>query len=195
MDKTPDKYRRQIADTWIELANSEALRKAADQRIEDCRELIKANANFLPDVERWTELMLLEIVKRPTNIAEAVRYTLFLAKARNQRLTPVQIKDNIEERGFRLADYTNPLASIHTVLRRMREADPPEVNYDEKTETFFAAGFPLRGMFAEEYYEKVRRNVMDKLARYDAAEIGAAASAEVDKLFDAMLERRQLTKG
>ena len=195
MEKSPDKHRRQIADTWVELANSEALRKAADQRIEDCRDLIRANANFLPDIERWTELMLLEIVKRPTNISEAVRFTLFLARARNERLTTVGIREKIEERGFRLNDYTNPLASISTILRRMKEADPPEVNYEEKTETFFATGFPLKGMFSEQYYEKIRRNVLIRLAKYDADEVAAAAGEEVDKIFETLIERKRLAEG
>jgi len=194
MDKTPDKYRRQIIEAWVELANAEAVRKAADQRVEDCRELIRANANFLSDYERWAELVLLEMVKRPTNIAEAVRFTLYAARAKNERLTPTQVKENIEARGFKLTDYSNPLASIHTILRRMKDSDSSEIDYDEKTETYLAKSIPLMGMFSDEFRQKVTNNVLKRLAKFDSSEYETVTLEETDKFMNAMSERKRLAE-
>jgi len=129
-------FRKQIAEAQTSIQKLYGLRRELDLKIADMKELVRANANFLPDEERASELLALEILKVPENIAEAVKITLFLAQARNQGLTPVQIKEQAQERGFDFSDYTNPMASIHSILKRMKEAQPPQVNFDEGTGTY-----------------------------------------------------------
>ena len=61
--------------------------------------------------QKLAELLALEMLKVPENITEAVKITLFLARGRKQGLTPVQIKEQAQERGFDFSGYTNPMAS------------------------------------------------------------------------------------
>jgi len=87
----PEPFRKQIAEAQSTLQTLYALRRKVDERVADIRELIRANANFLPDLERTAELMALEIFKVPTTIAEAIKLALFVAFTRNEKLTPVQL--------------------------------------------------------------------------------------------------------
>jgi hypothetical protein len=123
-------------EAWAELYLFESIQRKTENRIEDLRGLIRATANLLPDDERRHELLLLDFFKHPTNITEAVRVALYLGKVKGERLTPLQIREQAESRGFNFSEYTNPMASVHTILRRMREADPPAVDYDEDTGTY-----------------------------------------------------------
>jgi hypothetical protein len=46
------------------------------------------------------------------------------------RLTAIDVRDALGKRGFDLSSYTNPLASIHTILKRL--ADAGEANCKEE---------------------------------------------------------------
>src|SRR5713101_5000509 len=81
MDSPHDKYRRQISDAWSDLISWERALGVMESRVADLRDLIRSTANFLPDDERARELQLLEILKHPSNITEAVRSILFIAAA------------------------------------------------------------------------------------------------------------------
>ncbi len=167
MDLSPDRYRKQIFDAWRELHIALSMQRTLQQRINDLRELIRANANFLPSGERQTELVLLDVFRPPTNIAEAVRIALIVAKAEKKTgLTPVQVREKAETRGFDFSEYNNPLASIHTILRRMKEAG--EVEYDERSGAFLLTeagmhGQSLAGLLAPGAMEKLYKNVLNRV--------------------------------
>lgn len=157
--------RKQITEAWAELYMAETAQRKIEQRVHDLRELIKATANFLPPKERRTELLVLEVAKHPSNIAEAVRLVLFLQQPEYVPLTPVEIRDKAEARGFSFAEYTNPLASIHTILRRMKEANPPEVRYDEKTGGYVLDHKSASGLVNPDWGKKVQDALWRKTAR------------------------------
>lgn len=103
-----------------------ALRKLLDQReqlnrkIEHTAELISANANFLPEDERAAQLQkLAEMVAGPPGFTDSVR--LVLRNVPSQALTAKKVRDLLRGAGFDLSSYTNPLASIHTILKRLAE--------------------------------------------------------------------------
>lgn len=105
---------------------SAALRKLLDQRdqlnrkIEHTAELISANANFLPDAERSAQLQrLAEMIAGPPGFTDSVRNVLRNVPA--QALTARNVRDLLRGAGFDLSSYTNPLASIHTILKRLAE--------------------------------------------------------------------------
>src|SRR5207249_584217 len=101
MDTSEDKYRRQIDEAWKDLNSWESMLRVLEERVQDLRELIRANANLLTnETERHCELFLLDIFKHPSNITEAVKATLFLARPKDERLTPKDIKRRAEQRGF-----------------------------------------------------------------------------------------------
>lgn len=174
MALSPDGHRRQITECWAELQSYERLQRKVEERIQDLRELIRATANFLPDDERRAELMLLDMLKHPTNITEAVRAALFIALMNKaERLTPVQIKERAEQRGFNFSEYSNPLASIHTILRRLlKESDPPEVDFDEATGSYLMI---TKGgsLLSPEFTEKVKKQTWERI-------VGAALNEPID---------------
>jgi len=201
MDSPPnkyhDKYRKQIADAWSELTSYEQIQRIIDGKIDDLRVLIRATANFLPDNERSNELLLLDIVKHPSNITEAVRTVLFIARGIGERLTPTDIKQRVEQRGFNLSEYTNPLASIHTILRRMKESTPPEVEIDESDGTYLLVGKPgeLSPEFLEKTDNKVWRRIVDRTVDRKLIEklLAEVTSEVVDEAFSST-KRKQLSE-
>jgi hypothetical protein len=128
-----DSFRKQIAEAQATIHKLYPLRRKVDERIADLKDLIRASANFLPEEERKAELLSLEMLKVPETIAEAVKIALFIAAGRKTSLTPIEIKATAEERGFDFSSYSNPMASIHTLLKRMKDTTPPEVGFDENT--------------------------------------------------------------
>jgi hypothetical protein len=55
----------------------------------------------------------------PYGLTEACKTALRCAGA---PMTPVQVRDRLQSTGFDIARYSNPLAAIHTVLRRLTES-------------------------------------------------------------------------
>jgi hypothetical protein len=110
-----------------------ALRKLLDERdqlnrkIENTAELISANANFLPEEERAAQLQkLAEMVAGPPGFTDSVRNVL--RNVPSQALTAKKVRDLLRGAGFDLSSYTNPLASIHTILKRLAERGEVEVS-------------------------------------------------------------------
>jgi hypothetical protein len=115
---------------------SHALRKLLDERdqlnrkIEHTAELISANANFLPDGERAAQLQkLAEMVAGPPGFTDSVRNVL--RNVPSQALTAKKVRDLLRGAGFDLSSYTNPLASIHTILKRLAEREEVEVSQSD----------------------------------------------------------------
>src|SRR5580700_5808640 len=105
-----------------------ALRKLLDDRdqlnrkIENTAELISANANFLPEGERAAQLQkLAEMVAGPPGFTDSVRNVL--RNIPSQAVTARKVRDLLRGAGFDLSSYTNPLASIHTILKRLAERE------------------------------------------------------------------------
>ncbi len=116
---------------------TQALRKLLDKRdelnrkIEHTAELIAANANFLPEGERAAQVQkLAEMVAGPPGFTDSVRNVLRNVPSR--ALTAKMVRDLLRGAGFDLSSYTNPLASIHTILKRLAERG--EVDASERNE-------------------------------------------------------------
>ena len=102
-------------------------RDQLNRKIEHTAELISANANFLPEDERATQLQkLAETVAGPPGFTESVRNVL--RNVPSQALTAKKVRDLLRGAGFDLSSYTNPLASIHTILKRLAERREVEVS-------------------------------------------------------------------
>src|ERR1035437_5514839 len=61
----------------------------------------------------------------PVGMTDAIR--TILSKAR-EPLTAGEIRDRLEDTGFDMKSYSNPLATIHTVLRRLTESEKVDVH-------------------------------------------------------------------
>lgn len=178
----PDSFRAQIAAAQSHLFKLWQLQKVVDGKMEDLRQLIRASANFLPDQERKAELLMLELMKTPSNVAEAVKSVLWIYGARNERLTPPQIKQVAEERGFDFSPYTNPLASIHTMLKRMKDADPPDVDYNETDGTYLSTQWPS-GLSD---VEKLNSKTFQRLICEDSDKASELTLKTLDAVFDSL---------
>ena len=70
----------------------------------------------------------------PFGLTEACRLVLRSAPA---PLTAVGIRDRLQQMGFDLDRYANPLAAIHTTLKRMSEGGEAEPARDETSRTAY----------------------------------------------------------
>jgi hypothetical protein len=120
-------YRKTVALYSVMLRKLLDERDKLNRKIEHTAELISANANFLPDGERAAQLQkLTEMVAGPPGFTDSVRNVL--RNVPSQALTAKQVRDLLRGAGFDLSSYTNPLASIHTILKRLAERGEVEVS-------------------------------------------------------------------
>jgi len=117
-------YRRSIRLHHVHLRKLVADRDKLNLEIERAAEYITANANFLPDAERAEELYKLEqVIAGPPGFTDSVRNVL--RNNPSYAATAIRVREMLAGSGFDLSSYSNPLASIHTILKRL--ADRGEV--------------------------------------------------------------------
>ena len=90
------------------------------------RALIVANANMLPDVER--RVFIQQAKESFPGFTDTIRE--FFRAAYPKGLTPKKLRDKLVEAGFDLDGQSNPMASIHSVIRRLCLRDEIEQNGD-----------------------------------------------------------------
>jgi len=93
-------------------------REGIDSLIARLRGVVTANAAMLPDAEREEALRSLqELVGTPRGFTDAVRE--FLRRNSDHSFTAIEVRDGLRTVNFDVGEYDNPLASIHTILRRL----------------------------------------------------------------------------
>jgi hypothetical protein len=75
------------------------------------------------------------------NLADACREVL---KTVNTHFTPIQVRDTLASIDYNLNQYSNPLASIHGVLKRMVESGEVESLAHEKRGTIYRWKAPIQ---------------------------------------------------
>jgi hypothetical protein len=144
-------------------------RKALDIQMQKLLQLVAANVNMLPDAEQESYIAQLIEMTPPSGLSEAILRVL----KTDEWLSPIEVRDRLIEAGYDFAGQVNPLASIHTTLKRMVPKDaianvpqPDGKTYYKKTET--ARGLTnlntLAGMLGiQEYAPAVRlRDLVQK---------------------------------
>jgi hypothetical protein len=95
-------------------------RDEAERELSRLSELMRSTIKMLSPEERSKcdcEILLERIDNRPPGLTTVVRGAFTAGK---QWLTPVEVRDYLKSIGFNFDKYkANPLASIHTTLRRM----------------------------------------------------------------------------
>jgi len=98
-------YKRALAAAIEEYERLKAQRDAIETRLAQLRQTIGA---------------LGPLCKLPRHdilgLTDAIRSVL---RARSGGLTPLEVKDGLQTQGLDLSTYSNPLASIHAVLKRL----------------------------------------------------------------------------
>ena len=96
-------------------------RDEAERQVSRLSELIRSTIKMLTPEQRAQmdcEVLLERLDRRPPGLTILIR-TAFTASGK-EWLTPVEIRDYLKSTGFNFENYkANPLASIHTTLRRM----------------------------------------------------------------------------
>lgn len=72
------------------------------------------------------------------NLADACREVL---KKNNRYMTPIEIRDTLAASGFDLTNYSNPLASIHGVLKRFVESGTAEKHEKDGATMYRSKGY------------------------------------------------------
>ena len=114
-------YRTAVVLYTARLEKVVAERTKLNKEIERVADLIEANANFLPEEERAEKLQKLEkLVAGPPGFTDSVRNVL---RSRPEYfVTAIGVRDWLAKEGYNLSQYSNPLASIHTILRRLAKS-------------------------------------------------------------------------
>lgn len=101
-------------ESWIQK------RDDADRELSRLAELIRSTIKMLPEEQRSKcdcEILLERLDNRPPGLTTAIRSAF---TAGREWLTPTEVRDYLKNIGFNFESYkANPLASIHTTLRRM----------------------------------------------------------------------------
>ena len=114
------RYRATILVGTLRLRKLVANREKLNLEIERVSDLVLANANFLPEPERTDRLEELQhLVADPPGFTASVRKVLKSHRA--QAATAIAVREMLAKALFDLSVYTNPLASIHTILKRLTE--------------------------------------------------------------------------
>jgi hypothetical protein len=114
------RHRASILLCTLRLRKLVANREKLNLEIERISDLFTANANFLPESERTVQLQGLEqLVADPPGFTDSVRKVL--RENPGHAATATAVRDMLAKAGFNLSAYSNPLASIHTILKRLAE--------------------------------------------------------------------------
>jgi hypothetical protein len=105
----------------------------ADQQISEYTTALRALAKVMEDKEAGDAyLARLDSMSGKPGFVDAIRTALRVAK---KALTPVEIRAWIQlGKTLDLSAYSNPMASIHTTIRRMKESGEVEEIINDKGE-------------------------------------------------------------
>ncbi|HYM26104.1 MAG TPA: hypothetical protein VEU08_22960 [Vicinamibacterales bacterium] len=101
-------YRRALEAATREYEELGAKRREIDQRLAELAQSIATLSRllgFTPTV--------------PLGLTDAVR---MVARGAGVPMTPVEVRDRLHAIGFDVSKYTNDLAAVHTILKRLNES-------------------------------------------------------------------------
>lgn len=130
----PDSPIKQTVVGFIDkLKSAIKARAEAEKQVTEYTAAIRALARVMEDKEAADSVLAtLDEMSGKPGFAETIRFVLRLAK---KPLTPTQIKALIAiGKKMDLSAYSNPMASIHTTLRRMKDSGEIEETVNDKGE-------------------------------------------------------------
>jgi hypothetical protein len=113
-------YLKLLRDLVEERESWSRKRDDAERELSRLAELVRSTVKMLTPEQRSDckcDVLIERIDRRPPGLTTAVRRAFSTGK---EWLTPVEMRDCLKDTGFNFESYkANPLASIHTTLRRM----------------------------------------------------------------------------
>jgi hypothetical protein len=114
-------HEKLIRDGKAELYYTIKQRNALNERISQLNKILRGLAFTLPIKERDELLANLRLVARkPAGLTELIGEVL--QKDNSEGMVVAEIREQLENSGFDLSDYSQPLATISNTLSRMRES-------------------------------------------------------------------------
>jgi hypothetical protein len=126
---TKDSYRRAFTEAQTELATTIAERDERNARIAQLKQTIRVLGDLLEeDPDQIEQLVSADEGGKPSGITSAARSAFIFGKADNYplALTVANLKDLMIDRGFDFSGQANALASLTTVVRRLKESGEVE---------------------------------------------------------------------
>lgn len=114
---------KQIADEHMKKLNAlRADRDRIEEQIVHVQQLVKAAVNLMPEEERDPYLNELALaLQRNRGLTDAIRTIL---QEKHDAFTAMDMKEALDKKGYDFTRYTsNPLSSIHAVLKRFKSAE------------------------------------------------------------------------
>ncbi len=115
-----DSEKTALENYLAKLKNAIAERSKLTQQIkryEDAARSILATTEDEGEIATYQER--LDGIIEPTGFTDAIRRVL--QGANGEALTATDVKDALPKVGFSLSGYSNPLASVHTILKRLSQ--------------------------------------------------------------------------
>jgi hypothetical protein len=120
-----------IRDAREELKTRVLQREQTDKRIAELRILLRSLVRFMPeDTHRQAVLAEIENAKRKApSLTDAVSEVLMRSNrgVTGSAITSTEIREALEQAGFDLDEYSQPLGAIMTVLKRLSDGDNARV--------------------------------------------------------------------
>jgi hypothetical protein len=129
-------YRAALERAWNELAVIIEQKKQIATREAQLNETVRA---LTPLVGEWTP-DLTEL-----SLSNAVRF-VFNGLAIGRTLSAMDVRTKLEELGYNLSEYENPLANIHTCMRRMIDSEELTLVETKDNKKQFEAGPELKSV-------------------------------------------------
>lgn len=115
MEDDLGKRRQEIADGIREIKTLSVQEQAIRQRILKIARLVEANVSLLPEGEQEQLLAVMDDSMAPGGLTDSVLRVMPAGKF----LSAVDVRNALLKTGYDFSGQSNPLASVHTTLRRL----------------------------------------------------------------------------
>lgn len=109
------KIREIIGDGLVKIRELSKQEKEIKKTILQISRMIEANIDLLPESEQEQLLAAMDDSMVPSGLTDAVLRVMPTGKF----LSAVDVRSRLLQTGYNLSDQSNPLAGIHTTLRRL----------------------------------------------------------------------------
>jgi hypothetical protein len=159
MTKTP--FRQTLQALFDEFLDLRKRRDEIDARMAQVSEAIEALAKVCEDTDERQKLLdTIHTLNSRVGFTEAVRLALAMRHPSQPGMTPVEIRDFIQNsETMHLSGYSNPLASIHTTLRRMKDIEEEDGRFRLKQQPSATQRLAYKGT------QTPARNLIDVLLK------------------------------
>jgi hypothetical protein len=112
---------RELVESYLKrLQDATAKQKQIQEEMNRVEVAIRGMLALTENEEEMKYLEQLDEILKPEGFTEAIRKVL---RSTKEYLTPAEVKERLPIAGFFLTEYSNPLASIHTILKRLHKAN------------------------------------------------------------------------